>query len=105
MLIIFKSPAHGDITYFGEIAEALIRLMGHSGTVPGAIDAEEVPAALARLKAGLAASVPRSGAASREQEDESEEETPVPLSNRALPLVELLEAAAAARAYVMWESK
>lgn len=104
MLIVFKTPAHGDITYFGEIGQDLIQLMGHSGTVPGAIDAEQVPAALSRLKAGLAARVPRAEAASREQERPDEEEAPVPLSHRALPLIELLEAAAAARAYVMWES-
>jgi hypothetical protein len=105
MLIIFKSPAHGDITYFGEIGQELIRLMGHSGSVPGAIDADDVPAALAHLKAGLAAGVSRAKTASQEGEEQDEDEAPVPLSNRALPLIELLEAAIASRAYVLWESK
>ena len=46
MLITFKSDAYADIIMFGDIAERLLKMMGHSGTVPSAILADDVPAAL-----------------------------------------------------------
>ena len=58
MLITFSTKAYADITMFGDVALHLIHLMGHSGSVPGAILAEDVPAALEKLKAALAARRP-----------------------------------------------
>ena len=55
MLVTFSCPAHADITMFGDVAIRLLELMGHSGTVPGALLAEDVAAALARLEAAVAA--------------------------------------------------
>ena len=46
MLITFTCPVHADITMFGDVGAHLLKLMGHSGTVPGAIKAEDVYAAL-----------------------------------------------------------
>ena len=43
MLGTFSCPAYADITMFGDVALHLIQLMGHSGTVPSAILAEEHP--------------------------------------------------------------
>jgi hypothetical protein len=37
MLITFSCSAYADITMFGDVAVRLLRLTGHSGTVPGAI--------------------------------------------------------------------
>ena len=54
MLVTVTTDAYSDITMFGNVAVRLLRLMGHSGTVPGALRAEDVPAALQRLEAGLA---------------------------------------------------
>ena len=53
MLVTFKTEAYANITMFGEVAVTLLKLMGHSGTVPGALMAEDVPAALERLKAAV----------------------------------------------------
>ena len=50
MLVTFTCEAYADITMFGDVAQHLLTLMGHSGTVPGAILAEDVPAALHRLR-------------------------------------------------------
>jgi len=55
MLVTFTSDAYADITMFGDVAVALLKVMGHSGTVPSAIVAEDVPAALSRLTAAIAA--------------------------------------------------
>lgn len=108
MLVTFRTNAYADIMMFGDVAVQLLQLMGHSGTVPGALLADDIPAALAQLKKALEmhkTSVPKS---SRQQEDDDEEddkekEPPVDLVHRALPLIELLEAAAAAKADVMWD--
>ena len=42
MIVTFKTKAYADITLFGDVAVHLLKLMGHSGTVPGAIQAEDV---------------------------------------------------------------
>ena len=99
MLITFRTDAYADITMFGDTALNMLKLMGHSATVPGAILAADVPAALQKLQAGVGASAPQSGAA----EDDNGDEPAVSLSHRALPLIKLLEAAVAAKADVMWD--
>lgn len=101
MLITFHTDAYADITMFGDVALNLLKLMGHSATVPGAILAADVPAALERLRAGVATAVPESGDATGNDADEQ----PVSLSHRALPLIRLLEAAAAAKSDVMWDKQ
>ena len=55
MLVTFTCPAYADITMFGDVAIRLLKMMGHSGTVPGALLAEDVPAALQRLEAAIEA--------------------------------------------------
>lgn len=104
MLITFKSKASADIVMFGDVALQLLKLMGHSGTVPSAILAEDIPAALEQLKHALAAEStnvvlhPRNDT----KQDDPDEPT-VSLTHRALPLIEMLTAAAAARCNVMWD--
>jgi len=104
MLVTFKSEAYADIVMFGEVAIRLLKLMGHSGTVPGAILAEDIPAALNRLKQGLAAEganmTPRPAADAKSDEAD---EPPVSLKHRALPLIEMLTAAVASQCNVMWD--
>lgn len=46
-----RRRAYADITMFGDVALVLLKMMGHSGTVPSSILAADVPAALSRLKA------------------------------------------------------
>lgn len=104
MLVTFRTEVHADILMFGDIAVQLLKLMGHSGTVPGALLAEDVPTALERLRTAVAAQpavVPK--AANFAEDDEDESERPVALVHRALPLIELLAAAAAARCDVLWD--
>jgi hypothetical protein len=104
MLVTFKTDAYANITMFGDVAVTLLKLMGHSGTVPGALLAEDLPAALERLRTAVARHPdtpldPTSGSAKEEGEERH-----VSLAHRALPLIQLLEAANAARVNVMWES-
>lgn len=100
MLIKFDSEA-GTLTMFGEPALLLIRMTGHSGTVPGAILAEDIPAALERLQRALESYVEPPPKARFPGEDE--DRNWVPLRKRAFPLVQLLAKAARIKAAVMWE--
>ena len=57
---------------FGDVAATLLKMAGHSGTMPGALLAREIPSALARLKQALAAADP----------EEENLERPVLVSNK-----------------------
>ena len=99
MLVRFDSKV-GMLTMFGDVAVKLLRLMGQSGAVPGAILAADIPAAVQRLRQGVGLEPRRI-----ESQDSEEGETPVNLSQRAFPLIELLERAAKRGADVIWEEE
>jgi hypothetical protein len=101
MLVTFRSKAYANITMFGDVAVTLLKLMGHSGTVPSAIKSADIPSALQRLRTAIAKEATASKEPDRAQGGE-EREPAVALANRALPLIELLEAAAAQNADVTW---
>lgn len=101
MLVTFTCKAYADITMFGDVAVHLLKLMGHSGTVPGALKAEDIPAALERLQRGVESETKQAAAESSGKEDDDEEY--VSLRHRALPLIDLLNAAAKADCDVMWD--
>jgi hypothetical protein len=107
MLVTFRTKAYANITMFGDVAKQLLTLMGHSGTIPSALTADDVPAALARLEAAIAQrkaaeadDTPAEGERDRNADDAPRK---VALSQRAVPLLELLRAAAANHADVMWD--
>ena len=100
MLVTFSCKAHESITMFYEVAQRLLIMMGHSGTVPSAILAEEVPHALARLQEGLKKQKQPKQAALLDDEEEDD----VPLTHRALPLIQLLQNAIQANCNVMWKA-
>ena len=105
MLVTFKTEAYASITMFGDVAAALLGLMGHSGTIPGALMPEDIPGALERLEAGVAANPNAALDPHGSKNDDDDEDGPrVSLAHRALPLIELLKAAKAANKHVMWES-
>ncbi|MBK5929241.1 DUF1840 domain-containing protein [Halochromatium salexigens] len=103
MLITFKTPVHADITMFGDVAKALIRMMGHSGSVPGALLAEDIPAAIERLKVAVEANPEAPLDPQHEERDDDSRTQSVSLKHRALPLIELLEAAARDEKNVIWD--
>lgn len=98
MLVTFTTDVYADITLFGDVALRLLKMMGHSATVPGAIRAEDVPAALNRLTAALDAEKSAPAPAGKDGEEPA-----VSLAHRALPLIELLSAAAKKKSYVTWK--
>lgn len=104
MLITFETKAHANITMFGDVAVTLIKLMGHSGAVPSALLADDVPAALAQLKAAVEAHPDEPVDPANDPANGDAEGQHVSLAHRALPLIELLTAAAAAHENVMWDA-
>lgn len=104
MLITFKTDAYANITMFGDVAVALLKLMGHSAAVPGALMPADIPDALERLKAGVVANPDATLDPQGNKDDDEDDRPHVSLANRALPLIELLEAAKADKKHVMWES-
>ncbi|MBE0436489.1 MAG: DUF1840 domain-containing protein [Methylomicrobium sp.] len=106
MLVIFSCDVYPNTTYFGDIAQTLLKMMGKRGNVPGAILAEDVPVALDRLQRALEKQKAESSVQSDDEIDAEQKdwkEKPIPLAHRAMPLIELLTAAAKANCNVMWD--
>ena len=100
MLVTFKTDV-GNITMFGDVALQMIKMMGHSETIPGAILAKDVHLALSQLKTALAKeNVPPP---TDDNEDDDNNEPAVSMNHRALPLIGLLTAAIEAGCDIMWE--
>jgi hypothetical protein len=98
MLVRFHSKA-GGFSIQGDIAIALLRQMGMSGDVPGALLAKDAPQALERLKRGVAAEKPPDQGSS----DKEEAGSRVSFATRAFPLTQLLESAIRRNCDVIWE--
>lgn len=98
MLVTFTCDAYENITLFGDVAKQLLTMMGQSGTVPGAILADDVTAALTRLKLAIH-QIKHIKPAPKPDDDE---EPDVSLAHRALPLIALLQAAEKHQCNVMW---
>jgi len=104
MLIRFRSPASHDLLMFGAVAETLLGMMGVSGRIPSALQAEDLPAARARLLNGLDAATLAPAPGKADDEDDTAREPEVSLRQRALPLLAMLEKAASKNEWVMWEA-
>jgi hypothetical protein len=108
MLIIFQSKAAGDVIMFGDVAYRLMDIMGKEQVQRGIVTIEQLPDAIARLKA--AASADKSRHAGLRDEDLPELETAadggqrpyVSLARRAVPLIELLEWSLKKSVPVVW---
>jgi len=103
MLVTFKSSSHGDITVFGSVAKSLLKMMGLSGQVPGAVMADDVAAARSALTQSLDALESDSDDDQANTKSNDEGDAPVALSTRAIPLLAMLESAAENGDNVMWE--
>ena len=99
MLVTFKTKHYANITLFGDVAQTFLKILGHSTSVPGAIRAEDVPAALTRLQQAVA-----NAPTEPPQAEDDEDQGPfISLRQRALPLIELFESAASNNQNVMWD--
>ena len=97
MLVTFRSSAGANVTMFGDVAVTLLKMMGHSGTVPSAMRSRDIAKALANLKQALAANDPETS------DDDPDAPPPVSLQQRAYPLILLLSASARQKKDVLWQ--
>lgn len=104
-MIVKFSTRVGALTMHGDAAVTLLEAMGHSGTVPGAILAADLPPALVSLRRVLAeqARVPPPEPAPADDDEEKEREPPVALRIRAVPLIDMIETAITRDSDLMWE--
>ncbi|HPQ96475.1 MAG: DUF1840 domain-containing protein [Thiothrix sp.] len=105
-MIRFESKTGASVTMFDKDAAAMLRMMSHSGTIPSAIRAENIPAALASLEQHLQAAAAEAGqqdskAGAADGDDGNK--AGISLQTRAYPLLELLRAAVARQETVMWD--
>jgi len=101
VLVKFNSDA-GALIMFGDVGRRLLRMMGQTGDIPGALLARDVPAALERLKNAVSAE----GSAPNEEARPVEADDPaVSLRQRAFPLIELMARAAKQEADLVWEEE
>ncbi|PSW59487.1 DUF1840 domain-containing protein [Photobacterium kishitanii] len=106
MLVTFSSKDHGNITMFGDMAQSLITMMGFTTKIPGAIRAEDVASALVNLEKNIELAQQQQISHQDKQQaidDEDEKEPEIGIAVRAVPLIDLLKSAIAAKSYVMWE--
>lgn len=108
MLVTFKSDASADVIMFGDAAKKLIRILGKDAEDPkGIVTVEQLPGAIARLRAAIEED--RARQAERAADDENEQDNdrkgmaaPVGLAQRAWPLLDMLEASQREGVPVVW---
>ncbi|EHR0225819.1 DUF1840 domain-containing protein [Vibrio parahaemolyticus] len=106
MLITFRCRSYANVTMFGDIALEMIKMMGHSGTVPGSISAQDVPDALSKLTSALSAkNTAEENLPTDVDEEEEQAEPAVSLGRRAFPLIEFLKSAIKEECEVMWDNQ
>ena len=107
MLVKF-STRFGQLLLLGESAVALVKLGGHSGTVPSAVLAADLPAFLQRLRAGLEVhgdepSPPPPPREPDQDDDDEPRERPVSLRLRAVPLLDMIATAIEQGSDLIWD--
>ena len=104
-MIVFRSEVGPDIMMFDDSARRMMELMGKEHCVRGVVTVEQLPGAIARLKAAVAQDkVQHRGEPQDDADDDGENAAPpqVGLTQRAVPLIELLEISLARNKPVTW---
>ena len=99
MLVRFTSQSAASVSMFEKDAASLLKMMGHSGTIPSAIRCQDVSARLQTFEDAL-----KKAAEAEMPPPKDDDEVPyVPVNRRAYPLLELLRVAVSNEQEVMWD--
>ncbi len=107
-IVTFKSAASADVIYFGDVAKRMMELMGKGIVDQGIVTVEQLPDAIARLKAAIEADKARHREQVLAEEPVMEvaeggsKRPRVSLTQRALPLLSMLEESLAEKKPVVW---
>jgi len=104
MLVTFKSAASGDLVMFERNGKEILPLLGKNPEeARGIVTVEQLPAAIAALRTAIAADKARqAGQPADENDTETGVDRKINLSQRALPLLEMLERSLQEREPVTW---
>jgi len=108
MIVTFKSAASADVIYFGDVAKRMLELMGKDADDKGIVTVEQLPDAIARLKAAIDADRERHLRLVQGEERGTEAaegggtRPAVSLTQRALPLLAMLEESLAEKKPMVW---
>ncbi|MDP1733421.1 MAG: DUF1840 domain-containing protein [Sulfuritalea sp.] len=111
MIVTFQSPASGDVIMFGDVAQRMMKLMGKDVTDKGIVTVEQLPDAIARLKAAIEEDKRQRAGVQEEDLPRTEPDSGakasssrpfVTLTQRAVPLLELLEWSLKKKKPVVW---
>jgi hypothetical protein len=107
-IVTFKSAASADVIYFGDVARRMMELMGKEAADKGIVTVEQLPDAIASLKAAIAEDKERHRQLVQNEESQTEvaesggTRPRVSLTQRALPLLAMLEESLAGKKPVVW---
>lgn len=96
MLIRFNSKTGTSVAMHQKQAELMLEMMKRTGKIPGALNAEDVPAALQALEAAVR--VEKEKEAADNLDDDA-----ISISTRAYPLLQLLKQAINDEEFIMWD--
>lgn len=106
MLIVFKSPASGDVIMFEKNGKEMLGVLGKDAAdAKGIVTVEQLPGAIAALRAAIDADKARQAARPDDDEPADDIKTPggaVSFFQRAVPLLELLERSLKDKVPVTW---
>ena len=99
MLITFSTRSGPSVSMFENIATTLIKRMGHSDTIPGAILAADLQGYYNTLQQALK----QEQAVAEDADDQDFIDEPVSLQQRSYPLMELMKKAIERGENLMWD--
>lgn len=113
MIVVFRTEASGDVIMFGDVARRMMQLMGKEPADKGVVTVEQLPEAIAGLKAAIADDKAHRAGQRGERSEEGEDDAGdfatggrggpgVTLVQRAFPLLEQLERALKKKKPVTW---
>lgn len=101
-MITFQSRATASVMMFDEVGKRLLDIMGKIYSPEGIITVEQLPEALARLSAAAEQDRERARVPREEEEEDKAAPAPIGLSQRAVPLIDMLTRSLKAGEPVVW---
>jgi len=109
MLFEFRSRVTGTVIMTDAVGRKVLQVLGREPEPRGVLTVEQLPEALARLRAAIAAeraeiarNAGEAGSGASPAEEPDEPPALISFAQRALPLIEMLERSAAAGREVTW---
>ncbi|HCZ17385.1 MAG TPA: DUF1840 domain-containing protein [Accumulibacter sp.] len=110
MLVKFTSSTSGQIMMFAPVARLLLELVGKECTARGVITTEQLPHAIQELRRAADGATSHGASDAQDPDPDSSDDDnapdgpPIGLSQRAYPLIELLEWTRKDDGFILWEA-